>query len=556
MSSNRSVYRSRREIWDAFQQEDDGERATAATEFLPSDEDNFIDGTDGRSFASSPVPTDVNTDSFSTVSDLSDTIMDYESNVEDSDEFYRSADEFYDSTDDVLNESISSNEGDVFLDDRVDRVSLLNDSNDDDGDELHPSDALVNDDIMSVIGSGIELVLKVAAIAIFFKLPNTVVNAILALLRYLGHDVPKDARTIKKTPRNGPLSDTFHHFGLKKNLISRITADFDNISSRNIKLHINIDGVPLFKSCNTVFWPILCSISNSCNRSPFVVSVFCGICKPDCLESYLNPFLDEMVDLETNGLYVNEVHFRVSLEAVICDAPARSFIKCTINHNGTKGCERCTVVAKKLRNRMSFIPNPRFTRPRTDKTFRDQQDKDHHKGKSPFEKLNIDMIKSFPLDYMHLALLGVMKRLILNWVGGKKSDPQHKLGKEKIEIINSRIKRCSKFFPAEFNRKGREIDDFRHWKAVEFRSFLLYSGVVVLKDVLPEDKYDNFLLLHVAFRILLSPNCTLPQIGFASRCLLNFVASFQTIYGKHNVVFCVHNLIHISEDCLHFGKSL
>ena len=311
----------------------------------------------------------------------------------------------------------------------------------------------------------------------------------------------------------------------------------------------------MYNSGLTVFWPILCIVSNIPDTAPFPVSVFCEDSKPDCLDSFLKPFLDEMIDLETNGITVNGEHFTVSLTAVICDAPARSFIKRTINHNGQKGCERCTVVARKIQGRMSFIPT-RFTQTRTDKSFRDQHDKDHHKGKSPFEKLKIDMVKSFPLDYMHLALLGVMKRLILNWVGGKRADPKHKLSSADIEVINNRINQCSKFFPSEFHRKGREIDSFRHWKAVEFRSFLIYSGVVVLKDVLPADKYKNFLLLHVSFRILLSPKCNSHQIQYAGRCLVDFVNSFEDIYGAHNVVFNVHNLLHIAEDCLHFNSSL
>ena len=98
------------------------------------------------------------------------------------------------------------------------------------------------------------------------------------------------------------------------------------------------------------------------------------------------------------------------MSTVICDVPARSLIKGTIGHNGKRARERCIV--------MSFIPIC-FTHPRPDKSFRTQSDKLHHKGKSLFQKLNIDMVIGFLLDYMDLALLGVMKRLILNWIGGK-----------------------------------------------------------------------------------------------------------------------------------------
>jgi hypothetical protein len=45
--------------------------------------------------------------------------------------------------------------------------------------------------------------------------------------------------------------------------------------------------------------------------------------------------------------------------------------------------------------------------------FLSKHRKNHHIGESPLEQLDIDMISSFPLDYMHLVLLGVFKRLVM-----------------------------------------------------------------------------------------------------------------------------------------------
>lgn len=59
--------------------------------------------------------------------------------------------------------------------------------------------------------------------------------------------------------------------------------------------------------------------------------------------------------------------------------------------------------------------------------------------------------------------------------------------------------------PYEYHRKPRSLLDFRLWKATEFRQFLLYTGPVVLKNILREDVYFNFLSLHVAMIILVSP---------------------------------------------------
>jgi len=47
---------------------------------------------------------------------------------------------------------------------------------------------------------------------------------------------------------------------------------------------------------------------------------------------------------------------------------------------------------------------------RTDKNFVNRQNEEHHIGRSIFERANLEMISQFPLDYMHLVCLGVVKK--------------------------------------------------------------------------------------------------------------------------------------------------
>lgn len=55
---------------------------------------------------------------------------------------------------------------------------------------------------------------------------------------------------------------------------------------------------------------------------------------------------------------------------------------------------------------------------RTDESFRNQENEQHHHDDSPLEELQIDMIRDIPLEYLHLILYGVMKRLLTLWVNG------------------------------------------------------------------------------------------------------------------------------------------
>ena len=62
-----------------------------------------------------------------------------------------------------------------------------------------------------------------------------------------------------------------------------------------------------------------------------------------------------------------------------------------------------------------IFPKLTNVRLRTNESFVQQTDKNHHTGWSPLLDLNVDMINWFPPDYMHLVLLGVFKRLLEIW---------------------------------------------------------------------------------------------------------------------------------------------
>ena len=81
----------------------------------------------------------------------------------------------------------------------------------------------------------------------------------LSILRQEGIDVPKDSRTLLKTPRNVEIISrdewSYHYVGMQKS-INLLAAN----SFPVIQLIINVDELPLFKSTNSQLWPILGSI--------------------------------------------------------------------------------------------------------------------------------------------------------------------------------------------------------------------------------------------------------------------------------------------------------
>ena len=84
---------------------------------------------------------------------------------------------------------------------------------------------------------------------------------------------------------------------------------------------------------------------------------------------------------------------------------------------------------------------------RTNQSFINQEYHDHQIGKTPLIDSGIDCIMQFPLDYIHLLCLGVMKRLLLFWKEGPRP---FRLAPFQISQISERLENMTGLMPSEF----------------------------------------------------------------------------------------------------------
>ncbi|XP_046408651.1 uncharacterized protein LOC124173179 isoform X1 [Ischnura elegans] len=235
---------------------------------------------------------------------------------------------------------------------------------------------------------------------------------------------------------------------------------------------------------------------------------------------------------------------KVAISAIICDAPARAFLKCVKGHTGFYGCERCCQRGVYLNSKVVF--NECDAELRTDDTFKNRNQKDHHLANSPLENIqNFGMVSQFPLDFMQQVCLGVMRRLLLHWIKGSNScrlSPRERLG------ISERLNSIRNLTPSEFNRIPRGLDTVERWKANEFRLFLLYTGPYAVSSYVKQKLYDHFMILHVAIRILCSNEMAVGHCEYAKQLLHSFVSAMTMNYGPDSVVYNIHNLIHTADD--------
>lgn len=134
--------------------------------------------------------------------------------------------------------------------------------------------------------------------AIECNVPNLTVNKFLNVMKKYEtintQDLPRDTRTLLSTPQRPRINirnvhpGHYYHFGLAAGILRYATTD-----SCEIKIAIGIDGLPLSKSSNGQFWPILAFVINNTTKKVFPIGVYYGTAKPCDSNDFLADLISE-----------------------------------------------------------------------------------------------------------------------------------------------------------------------------------------------------------------------------------------------------------------------
>ena len=134
-----------------------------------------------------------------------------------------------------------------------------------------------------------------------------------------------------------------------------------------------------------------------------------------------------------------------------------AFAKCIKQFNGNYGFDHCELKGERLNGKKRQLSLQTENLPlRTNESFRRQLQEAHHKAMAPFIDLDLDMICGFPLDYMHLVCLGVMRKLLFAWVKG---DRAVRISQQQIQQVSDVLVSLQPFVPDCFARKPRSLTD-------------------------------------------------------------------------------------------------
>lgn len=387
--------------------------------------------------------------------------------------------------------------------------------------------------------------------ALQHQIQHSALDDLLVGLKANGHpELPSTARTLLSTPRDIRSTTVsgmeYVHFGLRRTLEGQLNQYPGEALKKinTLELSLNIDGLPLFKSSKISLWPVLCAIHLTPTRI-FPVTLTSGPSKPKDLD-FLNDVVAEVQDLLVNGIQGKKVLMR----CVVCDAPAKAMVKAIKLCTGYNGCDKCTQKGLWVDGRVTY-PEVQNTL-RTNEMFRREMAAKETEGLtvSPFLQLPIDMIKMFSIDYMHQACLGVMRKLLVEWVRGNR---QVRLSAGQVQEVSRRLACLRKSIPSCFTRKPRDLEEVDRWKATELRQFALYTGKIVLKDILSSPLYKHFMTFSVALNILVSPNLARKHADYSRSLMVYFVSKTAELYGRHFMVYNVHAMLHLTDEAETFG---
>lgn len=452
-----------------------------------------------------------------------------------------------DGNDETINDNGSSNLGDLGDASDID-IHLFSDSSSD-----HSIDETSHEQILDTE----TLRFKLVDWAIDNSVSLSTLASLLGILQVFHPSLPKDPRALLKTPRMYENSEIkvfndgishYYHFGVRAGIANAVKSG-DVAGIYTLSLIVNTDGLQLFRSSNVQFWPILGIVKEARVRSPFLIGLYCGNRKPPSVDEFFSAFVEELKIIQRDGITIHGDHFTVCIDCFVCDAPARSFAKNVKLCGSYFGCEKC-IQQGEWHGRVTY--QECHASLRTDNRFADMAEADHHHGTSPLTELGVGMVSQFPIDYMHLVCLGVMRRLLMQWVG-KGPTVNCRLPARLSEQISSKLISLRSSVPREFARKPRSVKEIDRWKATEFRQFLFYTGPVVLHGILDDAVYNHFLVLYVALSLLANPLLCIGHCDYAESLLIAFVEETKSLYGKQFLVYNVHNLIHLAADVRKFG---
>lgn len=348
---------------------------------------------------------------------------------------------------------------------------------------------------------------------------------------------------------NGTKIDDISSSILYKRTIEKYSTTFTYV--------ISTDGAPLFHVSKKSFWPLQIILNNLPVNLRFKFVLLAGIMivttepRPNLMNLFLGEFIKLADLLHSKGITINLVHenreiiLHFTPLLIVADSAARPILQFRFQYNGYFGCSYCYQRGKYLKRAMKYP----FLKKEPELRSHDSHMSDISKIKAPGSSFqgvkgksalinlpNIDMCWSFPLDYLHNAIIGTNEQNWIIWL--KLLSPQQR------KLIDDLLLRQQP--PRELYRVTLKISNKSVWKGTHWKSWLLYFCLPICNLFIEDQNMlENFALFRNSIFTMLKQEITQDELNKCELDMLEFTAEFENLYGPENMTFNVHASAHL-----------
>lgn len=259
----------------------------------------------------------------------------------------------------------------------------------------------------------------------------------------------------------------------------------------------------------------------------------------------------------------NREPINIKVHTILCsvDSVARPLIQNVKQYNGLYGCSYCFQKGEHISVGRGFARVYCYC-----KSIRVRTSNDHEKfvrlalergkvikgvkGSSIMALVpNLNIIYSYPPEYMHACIIGVGKLFGTEWFDSKNRTEKWYLGSKSTEFDNRLLAIKP---PCEITRTPQSIINNKY-KANDWKYFILYYSVSCLSGLMDNKYYKHWFLFVFSLSIFLKASITDVEFRLAKKALIQFVKEIEKLYGKRFMKYNVHVLLHIPMFVKNYG---
>ncbi|XP_057336342.1 uncharacterized protein LOC130674907 [Microplitis mediator] len=240
-----------------------------------------------------------------------------------------------------------------------------------------------------------------------------------------------------------------------------------------------------------------------------------------------------------------------------CDLPAKATFLNMKGHTGIFGCCHCKIQSKYF-NKRRIYPFKKKLQTRTTKesikdskkAIKSRKSVNGIKGHTVSTQIVHDVFNTTVVDIMHCVYLGVVKKLFSLWFDNCNSNNVFSLH-DHLSWVDSKIR--SIFPPGFVSRLTRSVNDYKYWKASEWKQWLLHYSIPILSSIMTDQYLEHHKLLVTAISYLSYISISKKMISVSFTSIKIYIFQFKNLYGLTHMTCNLHSLYHLPDVVRKFG---